>query len=44
LVVLYSKPAGSNSLQQNARFDEFVDDLNNQGPHEALQMRCPAQL
>jgi transposase InsO family protein len=39
-----ARPPGSNSLQQQARFDEFVDEFNTQRPHEALQMRCPAQL
>src|SRR5205807_8531327 len=33
-----------NSLQQQARFDAFVDEFNNERPHEALGMKCPAEL
>jgi putative transposase len=38
-----TKPAGSNFLQQQARFDEFIDCYNNDRPHQALQMQCPAE-
>ena len=33
-----------NSLQQQARFDDFVHEFNTERPHEALQMQTPAQL
>lgn len=36
-----TRPAKANSLQQQARFDEFVDEFNLERPHEALQMRRP---
>ncbi len=39
-----TKPAGQNFLQQQARFDDFVDCYNNERPHQAIAMRCPAQL
>ena len=39
-----TKPAGQNFLQQQARFDEFIDCYNNERPHQAIAMRTPAQL
>jgi len=39
-----TRPAGSNLLQQQARFDDFVDEYNQQRPHQALGMRYPAEL
>jgi len=32
-----------NSLQQQARFDDFVREFNTERPHEALAMKTPAQ-
>src|SRR5439155_6856150 len=29
---------------QQARFDAFIDEFNNERPHEALAMKCPAEL
>jgi len=39
-----TRPPGANSLQQQARFDDFVSEFNEERPHEALDMRCPAAL
>jgi putative transposase len=39
-----TKPAASNFLQQQARFDKFIDIFNNQRPHQALAMKCPAEI
>jgi putative transposase len=39
-----TKPAASNFLQQQAKFDDFIDIFNNQRPHEALGMNCPAEV
>ncbi len=39
-----TRPPGSNSLQQQARFDAFVDEFNAERPHEALAMKCPAEV
>ena len=39
-----TKPAEANFLQQQARFDRFIEIFNNQRPHEALQMKCPAEI
>ena len=36
-----TRPPGGNSLQQQARFDDFVREFNAERPHEALAMKCP---
>ena len=38
-----TKPAACNFLQQQAKFDDFIDCYNNERPHQALDMQCPAQ-
>ncbi len=38
-----TKPAAQNFLQQQARFDDFVACYNNERPHQALNMQCPAE-
>src|ERR1700688_5217243 len=38
-----TKPAGSNFLQQQAKFDDFIECYNNERPHQALNMRYPAE-
>jgi transposase InsO family protein len=39
-----TRPPGANSLQQQARFDRFLDEFNRERPHEAIAMRCPAEV
>ena len=39
-----TRPCGINALQQQARFDAFRNEFNTERPHEALAMRCPAEL
>jgi transposase InsO family protein len=39
-----TRPSGMNFLQQQDRFDAFVREFNEERPHEALAMRCPAEL
>src|SRR6202167_3738968 len=39
-----TKPAAANFLQQQARFDKFMDVFNNERPHEALDMKCPVEV
>lgn len=39
-----TRPPGRNILQQQARFDAFVSEFNEERPHEALAMKVPAQL
>jgi putative transposase len=38
-----TKPAAGNFLQQQGKFDNFVDCYNNERPHQALDMQCPAE-
>ena len=38
-----TRPPGFNSLQQQYRFDAFVHEFNCERPHEALDMKCPAE-
>jgi transposase InsO family protein len=39
-----TRPAGMNSLQQQAKFDRFVSEFNGERPHEALAMKVPADI
>ncbi len=39
-----TRPPGMNSLQQQAKFDAFVSEFNAERPHEALAMKCPAEV
>lgn len=39
-----TRPAGANILQQQAKFDNFIEEFNTERPHEALAMKCPAQV
>jgi transposase InsO family protein len=39
-----TRPPGMNSLQQQARFDAFLHEFNAERPHQALAMKCPAEL
>jgi len=39
-----TKPAAANVLQQQARFDAFVAQYNQDRPHQALAMKVPADL
>jgi transposase InsO family protein len=39
-----TRPAKANFLQQQARFDEFIREFNDERPHEALGMKMPAEL
>jgi transposase InsO family protein len=38
------RPAAANQLAQQERFDAFVQEFNYERPHEALDMKRPAQL
>jgi transposase InsO family protein len=38
-----TRPPGMNSLQQQARFDAFVSEFNDERPHEALAMKTPGE-
>jgi putative transposase len=39
-----TKPAAKNLLQQQAKFDHFIEYYNHERPHQALEGRYPAQL
>ncbi len=39
-----TKPAAKNFLQQQAKFDEFIECYNRERPHQAINMRYPAEL
>jgi putative transposase len=39
-----TKPAAANVLQQQARFDTFIEQYNQERPHQALAMKVPADL
>jgi putative transposase len=39
-----TKPAADNVLQQQARFDAFIDQYNRDRPHQALDMKVPADV
>jgi len=39
-----TRPAGANILQQQAKFDAFMEEFNGERPHEALEMKCPAEV
>lgn len=39
-----TRPAAFNFLQQQSRFDEFIDVYNNERPHQALNMKYPGEL
>jgi putative transposase len=38
-----TKPAAANALQQQARFDAFIDRFNHERPHQALGMQVPGE-
>ena len=39
-----TRPAKANFLQQQARFDDFVQEFNCERPHESLGMKMPAEV
>jgi len=38
-----TRPSGKNYLQQQAKFDDFIEEYNKERPHEALNMMMPAE-
>ena len=38
-----TRPPGKNFLQQQAKFDLFIDEYNQERPHQALNMKYPAE-
>jgi len=39
-----TRPACQNSLAQQARFDDFLNEFNTERPHEALNMKTPYEV
>ncbi len=39
-----TRPPESNILQQQDKFDLFLKEFNQERPHEALHMKCPADI
>ena len=39
-----TKPPGKNLLQQQERFDIFIEEFNTERPHQALDMKYPNEL
>jgi putative transposase len=39
-----TKPAAPNLLQQQARFDDFIERYNRERPHQALGMKVPSEV
>ena len=39
-----TKPPGKNFLQQQARFDQFIECYNHERPHQAIGMKYPSEL
>src|SRR6202163_4049293 len=39
-----TKPAAKNFLQQQAKFDRFIQIYNHERPHQALAMKYPAEI
>ena len=41
-----SSPANrrGHRLQQQSKFDAFREEFNNERPHQALEMKCPAEI
>ena len=39
-----TRPAAKNFLQQQAKFDDFIECYNHERPHQALNMKYPAEL
>jgi predicted transcriptional regulator of viral defense system len=39
-----TKPAAKNFLQQQAKFDDFIEGYNNDRPHQALNMKYPGEI
>ncbi len=38
-----ARPPGMNALKQQGRFDDFVSQVNDERPHDALAMKTPAE-
>ncbi len=39
-----TKPPGENFLQQQEKFDNFIQEFNTQRPHQAIDMKFPSEI
>src|SRR6202789_2443892 len=39
-----TRPPGMNCFQQQGKFDHFIEEFNQDRPHEGLGMKCPAEV
>lgn len=39
-----TKPPGINLLQQQEKFDNFIEEFNTERPHQAIKMKYPSEL
>ena len=39
-----ARPPAANSIAQQERFERFQNEFNSERPHEALAMKCPAEI
>ena len=39
-----TKPAGYNILQQQEKFDRFMEEYNQERPHQSLEMKYPSEV
>jgi putative transposase len=39
-----TKPAAKNLIQQQGKFDRFIEQYNQDRPHQAIGMKYPAEL
>ena len=39
-----TKPAANNFLQQQEKFDRFIECYNQERPHQAIEMQYPGEL
>ena len=39
-----TKPPSFNFIQQQVRFDQFIEHFNHERPHQGIGMKCPGEL
>jgi hypothetical protein len=42
--LVFNQEQSAETVQQQERFDDFIDCYNHERPHQALEMRYPAEL
>ena len=39
-----TRPPGNNALEQQEKFDKFINEYNNERPHQGIGMKYPSEL